>query len=401
MSRRPTTSPSLTLALLGLLAASTACDPAAEPAAEVYLLERACPGGVGPMELQLERHVTAIGPSANELIALGDGILVVESGANTLSRFDRRADAFHRGFIDVGTERNPYAAAADPGADEVWVANYASHTVTVARGTTGEVLEEIEHDDLRNPSAVVLTADYAYVANVAFLGPPERFGPGSVTVIHRASREVAATLDTEFRNPHFLALYEEAGASYLMVSSSGAFELGDEVRVVSEGGLELFDLGADPVSPPRQSYPLGQEAVQTVGAPGLPLWRPGDPRVFFASGNAPGLFVFDLDARAWLHDAADPFWLYDAAGRDATHSAALTAEGLLLLTAFNQDALYVLDTACMELMAPSIDLGEVANMLEGPKGIIVIDEEPAEAYFLYSIANALGRLRLLPVGDLP
>ncbi len=389
-------------AALAVAAILAGCSEPAGPVDEPIPVAARCDGGVSSFEISVDREISAVGPSSNELVALDGDLLVVESGANHLSRYSPGRDALES-FVDVGTERNPYAAAVDEAAREVWIANYASHSVTVADADTGQVLREIEGPGLRNPSAVALTEDFAYVGNVHYVGPPEGFGEGSVAVIRRATGAVEAEIATAFKNPQFLTVAEIHGEPTLVVSGGGAYQLGEEVRVISEGGLELFGLGDDPVEPAGEAFPLGQEDVGTVGAPGRPLVR--GERIYATSGNAPALFVFDLSHRAWEHDAGDPFWLYEDDGSDLTHSAALADDGLLLVTAFNRDALYVFDVTCMEKLAGPIDLGRVANMLEGPRGIEFLpgsaDGAHRDAYFLYSIANALGRVRLTPTGESP
>ena len=375
-----------------------ACSDEAVNTAEPELrTEAPCVDGVPEYDVTVERHFSAIGPAGNDVIAGDDALWIVESAANTVSRFDGDDEHIESGFVDVGNDRNPYAAAIDEAAGEIWLVNFISDTVTIADLSSGDVVEEISDPGFADPSAVALTKTHAYVANVDFLGLQQGYAPGSIAVIDRSTREVAATWQTEFKNPHFLAIAEVDGAAALFVSGAGAIERSDDrMQVTSRGGLEWFDISTDPVEPSSQTFALGQVGVETVGAAGRPLPTPDGDRLYFSSGIAPVLFVFDLKERRWLYDAAEPLQLYES-HEDATHRAAMGEDGLLWVTAFNEDALYLLDTACDELVAPPIDVGAVANMLEGPQALAVVaDGERIHGYYLLSIANALGRVILTP-----
>ncbi len=390
------------IALALLLCTALGCGEDSTSPLELELrTEAVCVDGVGEFDVFIERQISAIGPVGNDLAASTNSVWVVESGSNTVSRLDRDSGSYHDFFVDVGNERNPYAATVDETARELWIANYASDTVSVASMDTGEILEEFEDESFENPSTVVLSDTHAYVGNVNFISLAEGYGPGSITVIDRANSQVVGVLETEFKNPQFMAVEVVDGSATLLVSSGGELERrNDRVEVVSEGGLEIYDINADPVAPDHQSFALGQVTAGNKGAPGEPLLSPDGGRLYFVSGNAPVLFVFDLLGREWVHDASSPIEIYQTDG-DATHKAVLDTDGLLWITAFNEDALYLFDTSCLENVAPPIDLGRVANMLEGPQSILVVDDGAAarEGYVVMTISNALGRVRLVPVED--
>lgn len=392
--------PQLTVLALVLCTASGCGEDSTGPLEPELRTEAVCADGVGEFDVFVERQISAIGPVGNDLAASTNSVWVVESGSNTVSRLDRETGSYHDFFVDVGNERNPYAATVDETARELWVANYASNTVSVASKDTGEILVEFEDESFENPSTVVLSDTHAYVGNVNFISLAEGYGPGSITVIDRAESQVVGVLETEFKNPQFMAVEVVDGSATLLVSSGGELERrNDRVAVVSEGGLEIFDINADPVTPNRESFALGQLTVGDVGAPGTPLLSPDGGSLYLVSGNAPVLFVFDLLEREWVHDASSPIEIYQTDG-DATHKAVMDPDGLLWITAFNEDALYLFDTSCHEKVAPPIDLGRVANMLEGPQSILVVDDGAArEGYVVMTISNALGRVRLVPVED--
>lgn len=375
-------------------------EPTHEPSEPDLRVQAVCSDGVVDFELYVDRRITSVGPSSNALALADSALWVVESGANSISRFDLERLQMEPGFIHVGGDRNPYDIDVDESSRQIWVSNFAASTITVADMDDGQILAEIDDEELNNPSALVLTEDYAYVSDVNYLSVAEGFGPGSIVVVDRSTYEIVARWETAFENPQFAAVEEIDGQAVLLVSSSGALEIGEGgARVKSEGGLEWYDLGVDPLQPPAQAYPLGQAEVQTVGAVGRALLRPDEERLYFVSAIAPVLFVFDIPGRQWLFDAEAPLQLYEAEG-DATHYGAMGADGLLWVSAFNDDALYLFDTSCDQLMAGPIDVGEAAHMLEGVQAIrLVARPRGVDGYFLMSIANKMGRLRLEYTGE--
>ena len=382
--------------LLVLFFALAGCDDEAVEEPEVELrTEAVCEGGAPAYDVVVERHITEIGPSANDIQSAADALWIVESAANTVSRFDRGEHRLESGFVDVGNDRNPYAADLDPATGELWIANFIADTVTVADLNSGEILEEIDDSSFADPSAVALGEDHAYVANIEFLGANEGYGPGSITVVDRTSHNVVSTIESAFKNPHFIDIEVIDGKKVLLVSGGGAIEIVDgQVSLLSDGGLQWLDIEEDPVEPPSQEFSLEQLPGDNVGSPGRPQLTPDQELIYFASGIAPVLFVFDIEQEDWRYDAADPLQLYETDG-EATHAADMGVDGLLWVTAFNEDALYLFDTACDELVAPPIDLGRAADMLEGPQALRIVEEGGRlEGYYLLSIANALGRVQL-------
>ncbi|RAL20720.1 hypothetical protein DL240_15495 [Lujinxingia litoralis] len=382
------------------LALVMACGEPPEEQAPAGQLREVCQEPAEAYPLYVEARLSTTGSVSNDLVADARSVWVVESGANTLSRFDREQQRYVSQAVALGAERNPYAMALEPGAApsgaaRIWVANYATHSVSVIDAQSGEVLQEIEDASLKNPSAVALGERYAYVGNVHYLSLAQGFGPGSISVIDRTTLEVVGQWETSFKNPHSLKVEQVAGQEVLVISSAGEVVFGASgVEVRGRAGLELAFPGADPGAPRLESYDLGQREGGVVGAPGRPVRVPGTDTLYLSSATAPVLFVFDLAVRAWVRDAQDPLEVYAAEG-DATHSLAVDSAGRLWLTAFNQDALYIWDTRCDRLAAGPLPLGRVDDLVEGPQSVAIVeDAEGIDAYYLLTNANALGRVRV-------
>ena len=390
-------------ALASLLAVATAlagCPESAPDDTVEFRTDAVCDDGAPAYDATLTPRLSETGPSPNDIAAGDDALWIVESDGNTAGRFDLATASMHSGWIDVGNDRNPYGIAVDGTADEVWIANFLSHTVTVADGSSREIIAEIDDPALDNPSAVAVTDDYAYIGNVAFRSTEEGYGPGTISVVDRSDHSLVNTIETAYKNPQFLSVETIDDRQVLLVSSSGAVHWDaarDETRAKSEGGLQWFDIDADPVAPNFEAYAIGQADIETVGAPGRPLLTPDQSTLYFASGIDAAVFAFDIEQQKWRYDAGDPLELYDT-DRDATHRAAIGPDGLLWITDFNHDRLHLVDTACDRPVVDPVDVGTTGELLEGPQAITVVDNRDSiDGIFVFALANAAGRLTLHPV----
>jgi len=107
------------------------------------------------------------------------------------------------------------------------------------------------------------------------------------------------------------------------------------------------------------------------------------------------LCVFDLQARQWTHGAASPLRFSASIQGSALHHASMGEEGLLYITSFNDDRLHLWDTRCDAPLGPPIDLGREDELIEGPHGVVPWGAgEERDAYFIMSLGNRIGRVRL-------
>lgn len=359
-----------------------------------------CQEGSGLPSGRVTPDFQTIGPTSNAVRRSDDALWLVESGSNTVSRFDLQEQTLQRGFIDVGEGRNPYDIAVDSSAQRAYITNWLSSTVSVADTETGRVIDELSYETFDFPQGIEVTEDYLYVTNVHFRGGDDAsaFEPGTVTIIDRAERAVLRTVETEFKNPQFVRAIESPGGPRLAIVSSGVITRSADLA--SDGGLELWRpyRPGEPVD--RTTHPLPVEPDASgqprIGAPGRPLPEPDGSHLYFTSATAPVVFKFDLQSDTWSRGTQDPIELYESQA-DTLHHGAFGPDGLLWVTAFNRDSLYVIDPGCDGVLADSIPLGATDALLEGPHGIQVARTgETRYAYYIMSRANALGRLQLDP-----
>ncbi len=351
----------------------------------------------GDQEYLVYPRLDSIGPSGNEVVVSGPYIWIVESGSNTIRRINKTSGKADANFIDLGNDRNPYQIFIDEEKSEMFIANFGTNTLSVADLTSGKVIEEVAHDSLKSPSDVTVTAKYIYVTNVNYLSSAKGYGPGSVTILDRKTRKVLGDLPTAHKNPQYITQIQTIDGPRIAISNGGALRFGASgVFVESEGSLELWNEQEDPLKPVIEVYEIGQLAHPTVGAPGRAQVTSDGRSVYAMSGIAPTIFKLDLEEKRWVHAAEHPYILYESGG-NATHSAVMAANDLLYITSFNQDALYVFDTACDEKLIGPIDLGTTGNMLEGPQSIALDSQsEFTDVYFLMSISNVFGKVTVQP-----
>lgn len=350
-----------------------------------------CDGGPDRPAGSVRPNVSAIGPSSNALHHGDDDLWIVESGANTVSTFDLDSTSYREGFVDVGNDRNPFEIAFHD--DRAFISNWIANSVTVADRTNGSVLAEIEADAFDNPQGLATTERRLFVANVELEGRNE-FGAGSIAVVDRASQSVERRVETAWKNPQYVRVVNSPQGRMLAVSEAGAISIVDgEARLDSPGGLELWPLDAESPSEERQTFELGSDPDSQAGAPGRPLPTPDGRFLYFTSATAPVLFKFDLEQRRWVRGISNPIRLYETEG-NALHHGRIDSRGVLYVTAFNRDALFLFDTRCDELLAGPIDLGTSADRLEGPQQIETVERNDETAAYYITRSNALGRVRL-------
>ena len=338
-----------------------------------------CRDGPRAPSAAVDRDVAVTGTSVQSMRRDRDEIFLVESGDNTVSRFDVATQSFDV-LVDVGNGRGPWDVAV--GEDELWITNFLANTVTVADRHTGELLEELAHDSLQGPAGIALLDRRVYVSNTQFRGDGQ-WGPGSVTVIDQDTRRVYGAAPTQQQNPQSLA----AIGDKLVVVSAGTFAHdGTKFVVGSEAAVEVWSPTGDPLLPERSVRVLPLADDRSIGVPGHPAHHNDSSIIYLPSATAPVVFAFDLETTTWTRGADDPIRLYET-DDNALHHAAMGDDGVLYVTAFNEDALYLVDTSCDRVL-DRVQL-ERSSMLAGPHGVVPIGDE---VYFVLAHANELGRV---------
>lgn len=386
--------PALCLASLTLL---TSCgDPVSPPAAPSYSgsANAVCPGGPTITSLQVWPQRALLGPASNAIVPDDQGALwIVESGQNTISRVDEAG--FSPNVIDVGGDQNPYDVTFAGG--KAYTANYLGQSISVADQQRGTLESTIQDQSLKSPSAVAVLGEHLYVGNANYLGPQQGYGPASLTIFERETLKRVGQLELPYKNAQFLrATTDTDGQPMLLITSTGELGFrGGSAQVVSQGALTI--LKPDPIDalkPTLEHFPLPMiEADPRQGAPGRPMHHLEQQAIYLTSATTPSLYKLDLRQRRWLHDTQAPLIFDDLEG-DALHHGTLDAQGLIYITSFNQDALFVFDTRCDKLIMGPIPLGVNDALLEGPHGAAILEQGPqgATLYYITSLSNTLGRI---------
>lgn len=387
----------------GLLALS-ACGPASPIEVLIPDTPAVCEEGPALTSLEITPQAQAIAEQANHMLHDGEHIWILESGANTVSRFRPSDGRFQPAFVDLGNDRGPYDFVIDAG--QGFVTNYLSNTVSIYDTTSGEVVRELDDSRLVDPSGVAVTERHLYVSNVEYLGPDRGWGEGSIVVFERETFEVIDVIATHAPNPQYITTLDpgsEDEPGQIAIVSTGALGLVDGRYVqTSMAAVELWTESDDPIAPAREVFELPPPpAGSRVGGPGRALVSPDGASLYMTSATAPVIFELDLEQRAWSHGADAPLVLYED-DSDTLHSGVLDAHGLLWITSFNQDAIYVWDTSCDALLAGPIPVGVADEELEGPIAITSLpatgqgndsqDVIQPEVYFITSLSKQLGTI---------
>jgi DNA-binding beta-propeller fold protein YncE len=378
------------VALFGLIGCGEP-DVSSGPARVYEAGEAVCEGGVEAPRAAVFPDVQTTGVGPNVIKQGDDYLWIVESLDNSISRFDPATGTYDLYFIDVGNDRNPYDLHIDEEKHLAYITNWVAGTLTVASTQTGEVVAEIgvDTDDFDAPQGVTASDDYIYVTNTHYRS--NTFDEGSVTVVDRDSLEVVARVATTKKNPQFAETIVTSDGPRIVIVSSG--DIGQSGVARSDGAVELWAETDEPGAPDREVFVLESTDDQRHGAPGRPLLTPDGTRLYMPSATAPALFALDLEQKTWLHDTADPLTVYDSQDL-ALDTAAIDSRGIIYVTAFNEDALYLVDTSCDEVLAGPIDLG-VTSLGEGPQDVQIVEaSQGATAFFIMGGSNVMGKVEL-------
>ena len=168
-------------------------------------------------------------------------------------------------------------------------------------------------------------------------------------------------------------MIEIAGSPRLVVVDAGAIAFVDGLaRAGSEAAIELWEETSDPLAPKRQFVPLPLRPDDPrIGLPGRPLHAPESGAIYLASATAPVLFRFDPATMRFVRGSEDPIVLADTRG-DSLNHAAIDERGILYVTAFNEDALYLVDTACDQPLAGPLPLDEAQKRVARHRGGVLL-----------------------------
>jgi DNA-binding beta-propeller fold protein YncE len=390
------------ISLLAMTLALAACGPASPPEILVPDTPAICQEGPALTSLEVSPQIQPIAEQANHMIDANGWIWVLESGANTVSRYNPSSGVFEAAFVDLGNDRGPYDLFIDGARG--FATNYLANTVSVFDTNSGEVLAELDDPRLVDPSGIAATRAHLYVTNVEFLGVNRGWGRGSIVVIERDSLEIVGVIPARAKNPQYVTVLDAGSDSepgkIAIVSTGELGQVDGRYVQTSLAAVEIWTETEDPLAPAKKVFELpSPEPGSRVGAPGRALVSPDGASLYMTSATAPVVFSIDLEQLVWVHGADSPIVLYEE-DSDTLHSGVLDRDGLLWITSFNQDAVYVLDTSCDELLAGPIPVGIVDDELEGPIAVVSSssssrsqqDVVQPDVYFITSLSKQLGRI---------
>jgi hypothetical protein len=363
---------------LALGAASCSDPDAIELAVDLPPFDADACGTFDPPVVRANAWTT--GRTNNAIHIEGNHAWVVHSGENTLGRLELDSGTFQKAFVDVGGEHNPWDFAVAP--DRIYISNYSSGSVTIADRETGAVLGVVADPDLVAPSGVAVGDGQVYVASSGFEGPGYRDGAVVVFAVlaEPPYLERSAVWEVGGRNTLYLHYDGEREVLYAVSGGETVFDEDGSVAVGSDGVIDAFDGGVR-----REPLLLPQVKEDPVaGGPGQ-LVVDGD-HGYLPSRTAPHIYKIDLVAWRVLRGTSDPIVAYLGEGNQLT-SMAMAGPGRAYVTAFNQDSVYLFDTACDASVAGPFTVGK-GDFLEGPIDI-AYDPVGRRAYTLLSISNGL------------
>jgi len=365
-----------------ILVAGCADDDIREALDELGGGPAVCEGGPEAPVYTIE-SVSSIGPAANVLAEYEDTLWIVESQQNTVSTW--RPQNGVEQAVDVGENANPYDVLVV--GSRVFVSNYLAGNVQ-QYDRSGNLVQTFE-GSLVNPAGLAWDGSRLWVTDINYISPEEGFGTARLEIFDEDGSSLA-TVELDAENLQYASTEVVDGQPWVFAVATGAIDFVDGVALATSAA-RVYRWPADVAIEDLDSYQVASlEVDQPVldAAIGRITRKPGTNLAYFASATAPHTFVLDLAQMQWLRGLEDPIELYETS-ENALHHAAFDEREILYVTAFNDDALYMVDTRCDEVLQ-RVDIGISEELLEGPHGVIARENE---AFFVMSLANSLGRVR--------
>ena len=350
-------------------------------------------GGGGRLAGRSPRAVAVVLALASLL--LGSGLLAVVGVPE--------AAAAAPATVTVGS--NPSAVGVDPTTDTIYVANYASGTVSVIDGTTNTVTDTVTVGTSPDAVGVDPTTDTIYVANQTSNSVSVITVPGAPTLTAATPGNGTVTL------------------AWTAPSSNGGSAVTgyDVYEGTSSGGESSTPVNSSPLSASATSYTVSGltngttyyftvKALNSVGtspasneASATPVTTPGAPRTLTATG---GNAQVELSWSAPSSDGGSAITGYDVfEGTSSGKESPTPVNGSTLITAtsytvsgltngttyyFTVKALNSVGSSTASNQASATPAGPVKGPAPAPPQAVAIGTGPPQA--------PSGRSPLLPVG---
>jgi outer membrane protein assembly factor BamB len=347
-----------------------------------------------PATPSIEPDAWQTGPANNAIRLDGDLAWVVQSASNTVGRLDLRTGAWEPDFVDLGRDgvgRNPWDLAASGG--RLYVTNLLTDSISVVDAATGEPLAELKDLGLVAPGSPAVGEDLLLVPGTGFVAPD--YGPSQLLALQildgppwlqPLARPEPSALNTG------AVVFDPHRRRFYAVNTGARRRSAEGWISTSEGTLDAFDLDALRAgdTAPRGSLTLRQGEGGPAGPRDLILTGDQGRLGYLPASNSPHLYKVDLDQWRVLRGGDDPIQAYLGDGDQLTGLAAGEG-GLLYLTAFNGDALYLFDATCDASVAGPFDLG-TGPLLEGAL-MPAWDAPRQQLLVLMTLSSRLARAR--------
>ncbi len=249
------------------------------------------------------------------------------------------------------------------------------------------------------PQGVATSARWILVTNTAFsidAAGEQRFGPGFVSVVDRATRRVVSTIPTTQRNPQRVVVL--GGRAYVL--NSGIVDLGQDgpATVTEGGGIDVIALdGAKPPRRVERNIPLGTSAADArIGAYGSLAVAPDGRTALIGSGTRGDVFAVDLQAGVVLRGPDDPIALFSTPSDLNDLTTVRWVGDQVAVLSFARDQLCLsravspADPKALLAKRRCFDIGRDPNLVEGP--IDVVQGGDGKLLVAMTLANRIYRV---------
>ncbi len=295
-------------------------------------------------------HVAWTGQAPNQIVVHDDRFYIVNSLSNSIGVY--AIESLQRiQEISVGTGRNPFSMAFLD-ANQCYVSNFLTNTLSLIRVDSGEVIDELElpgSDELPHdpgtatwarPTDMVIVGDTCYVACANLDDTFVAGGSGIICRINCPTHQMRDWITVPGRNTVGIE-WDSRYPDWLWIASAGDYAVGQ--GFIGNGNICIV------------SIPSGEliDCIEMADAPLEMVF--GADRLYTASAMDGSVGRIDLASLTRMTPLAMPG---SGQGLNFISGLAIDPAGKLWVLEFNQDMLYLIDTRNGDDRIRNIEMGD-------------------------------------------
>ncbi len=330
------------------------------------------------------------GSAPNQILLKDNSLFIVNSMDNAIQKIELTDGPTETNpFVSLPEGSNPYFMTIDSN-NELFVTNLMGNSYTRVKLDTPKLTTTASFSDdqaFKAPEGIAVDDNNIFIANADYTTDENwvtTYNNGFLSIINKADDKFSKKIDTTQKNPQRIFILN--GKLYVINSGIVEFDANYIGYPKSDSGIDILDLSDIDAGFTNVKIPFTDGKLS--GFAGAYTLSDDNNNLFLASGTAPELYLYDINAKAMLRNTDNPIVIDTFDTPTSVMLNLTTVENYLFVTNFNNDTLYVLDTADNYKVVVKADIGEDSESMEGAQGI-VYDKNNKKVYIFFGISKKL------------